>query len=289
MFMAAIAIAFRWSWIVVFETLSAASTLTLVVGAIIEYKPKLAQIAFLLKKLLLGRITPFERCALGAISRHTIGPMLVVLGIGGELVFGLGAFIAQEVESTQDESRIAQLQNDNLRLQNRIVDIFGPRNLTPEQSARIAEKLAGLKGAKIDVFVPALASPYDPTEVADSLKTGISVVRTLRAAHMDVGGWLVQSCQPLGASNLVFGVASDEPIAKQSLDRQTALQALKAFAPEVGTYPEVEQSYFRVLACTTFSDLDGIGPNTRMHDAAINITIGIKINPLLTREMLEPK
>lgn len=105
--MASIAIASRWSWIVVLETLSAASTLILVIGAVLEYRAKLEQIAFLVKKVLLGRSTAFERCALGKIVRQTIGPILVVLGIGGELIFGLGAFIAQEAETLADESRLA--------------------------------------------------------------------------------------------------------------------------------------------------------------------------------------
>jgi hypothetical protein len=189
--------------------------------------------------------------------------------------------------SSWENRETAAIDLKRVELQKRIVDILGPRKLTPEQISRIAGRLTDLKGTKIDVFVPALSIPYDPTVVNDSLATGIAVVGALRAAQIDAGGWVVDSCQPVGGSNLIFEVRDDDPPSRKPTDSKIASRVRDAFKPAIGIWPRVEDSYVRSLACTTFSDLNGIGPNKRTYDAAISITIGIKINPELTLEMLE--
>jgi hypothetical protein len=163
------------------------------------------------------------------------------------------------------------------------VDIFGPRQLNPEQSARIAGRLAGLKGVKIDVYVLAVGNPYSADDSKDSERIARNVVRTLREApaFIDAEGWLLEDCHGSGASNVIVSVRPPSSDA----DREIATRVIKALQPEIGTDAEIsDQSPY----CTKFSDLDGARPNKRKHDAAISVTIGRKINPLLTREMLEP-
>lgn len=167
MFMAAMAIAIRWSWIVFFEASAAVSTLVLVIGAAIEYKPMLEPIAALFKKKLAGKITEYERCALRKLGRHTVGPILVVLGIAGELIFGLGAFITQEIESIADESKIAQLQNDNLKLQGQVGDTAEKLRLANDRFNAIEIRAAALDkqldttGRTIDAMSNKVAATTD--------------------------------------------------------------------------------------------------------------------------------
>lgn len=227
--------------------------------------------------------------------------VLVAGGVAGEFVFEEKIGIVDTCIQKADNARAVLLERqsndakeladkaerERIALVNRMLDIFGPRQLTPMQSARIVEKLTGLEGTKIDVFVPALPIPYDPNALRDSLDTGSAVVRTLRAAHIDAGGWVVDSCQSRGGSNLVFMVEYDDPPSQKSADRKIASKVRDAFKPEIGTWPIVEDSYLRSAACTTFSGLNGIGPNKRTHDAAISIIIGKKIDSQITPEMLE--
>ena len=187
-----------------------------------------------------------------------------------------------EVKAGEANKRAAQADLKRVELENRIVNIFGPRHLTTEQSVRIAQRLQGLEGVKIDVFVFALGNPYTRTESRDSLNITRDVVNTLRAARIDAEGWLLESCSGGSASNLVVSVTGNN-----SDDRNIASRVIDAFRPEVGTYPEIGQTP-PSLTCTKFSDIGEATPNKRKHDATISITIGRKINPLLTREMLEP-
>lgn len=218
-----------------------------------------------------------------------------VVLVGLTVITGAGALItgkiladrqADELAKTQASAATAnehasQADLKRLELENRIVDIFGPRQLTLAQSSRIAKKLAGLKDTKIDVYAFAVDNPYTPNESKDSSNVALAVVKTLRDAHIDAEGWLLSSCNGSAASNLVVSVTGNS-----SDDRKIASKLIDAFRPEIGTYPEIGDS--PPSACTKFSDLDGTRSNKRKHDATISITIGRKISPLLTREMLEP-
>jgi len=188
---------------------------------------------------------------------------------------------ATRLKAGEANDRAAQADLKRVKLENRIADIFGPRQLTLAQSARIAKKLSGLKGTKIDVYAFAVGNPYTPNESLDSSNIALAVVKTLRDAHIDAEGWILGSCNGSGASNIVINVTGDS-----SDDQKIASKLIDAFRPEIGTYPEISGS--PPSACTKFSDLDGARPNRRKHDATISITIGRKISPLLTPEMLEP-
>jgi hypothetical protein len=224
----------------------------------------------------------------------TIFDWAAVVLVGFTFIAGAGALITGKILNDRQAGNLKRFQIDleaakerashadikRLELENRIADIFGPRQLTAEQSMRVAQRLKKLKGAKIDVFVLALESPYTSTESQDSLNIARAVVDTLRVAHIDAEGWIMESCNGASAANLVVSVTG-----KSSDDRKIASEVIDAFRPELGTYPEISGS---PPYCTQFSDIDKSRPNKRKHDATISITIGRKINPLLTREMLEP-
>lgn len=81
------------------ELASAASTLILIIGAVIEEWSKLKQIGLLTAKLLLFRATAFERCVLKKLVLHSVGAILVVAGIVGELFFETRTFIVEDRET----------------------------------------------------------------------------------------------------------------------------------------------------------------------------------------------
>jgi hypothetical protein len=97
-FMAAIFLAIRsflsraWNNSTFLEFASFASTLVLTVGAVIEYWEKIKNLALLGAKWILRRATAFDRCMFRKILLHSIGPILVVFGIGGEMIFETQAF-----------------------------------------------------------------------------------------------------------------------------------------------------------------------------------------------------
>jgi hypothetical protein len=240
-----------------------------------------------------------ERSGLMSIELwKTIFDWAAVILVGLTFIAGAGGLITGKILNDKQAGELKQFQlelaeaNDRashadlkrVELQNRIADIFGPRQLTTEQSARIATSLAGLRGVKIDVYVLAVGNPYSAEDSKDSESIGRTVVRTLGGppAFMDVEGWLLEDCNGAGASNLVVSVR----LPGDDADRKTATRVLKALQPEIGTDPEISDQ--PPPFCTKFSDLEKSRPNKRKHDAAISVIIGRKINPLLTREMLEP-
>ena len=176
----------------------------------------------------------------------------------------------------------AETDLKRIALVNRILDIFGPRQLSPEQSVGIVKNLAGLKGTTIDVYIMDIGDSPDSPEFKDSVKTGLAILHLLRAAQMEAEGWVLSSCQGAMAKQVNISVAwngSDN-------DRKIAGEVLAAFPRDLGIFSEVENGS-EIAYCKKFSGLDRDRPNKRRPGAAISIVIGRKINPLLTREMLE--
>jgi hypothetical protein len=81
------------------EVASALSTIILIVGAVIEEWPTLKKIGLLLAKYILIRSTQFERCVLRKLFAHSLGAILVVVGIAGELIFETRTFIVEDRET----------------------------------------------------------------------------------------------------------------------------------------------------------------------------------------------
>jgi hypothetical protein len=175
--------------------------------------------------------------------------------------------------------RAAEADLKRVQLQDRIVEIFGSRDLSQAQRNRVRAALTGLKGVKIDVLVidePGNAFTASP----DSLNLGKSILGVLRDAHMDAAGWILESCKPgVQVANLAVISTGDKD------DDANALRVLGAFSPEIETYSKLQHES---PMCEKFSDLEKHDPNKRGHTAKITIAIGIKVQPILTREMLEP-
>ncbi len=203
-------------------------------------------------------------------------------------VAGAGALYTGRVLSKRQNAAIGQANDratqadlKRIALQTRMLDVFGPRQLTNEQQMRIANRLSGLKNADVDVYVLAVNGPYAAGDFKDSEDIGLAIVHTLRSASINAEGWLLEDCQGSSASNVVVTVRP--PASEYS--RSIGQQIIGALQPEIETYPELS---LIPPICNKFSPLDKSNPNKGRHGASVSITIGRKINPLLTREMLEP-
>ena len=110
MFLAARWLASIWSnsgWL---ELASAISTVVLIIGAVLEDWFKLKHIGLLFAKLILLRSSAFERCVLKKLVSHSLGALMVVLGIGGELIFETRTFIVEGTETTKSQTEVARLK-----------------------------------------------------------------------------------------------------------------------------------------------------------------------------------
>ena len=81
------------------EIESALFTLILVIGATIEYWEELKILAFQTLKVLRFRSLPYEWPVLKKLAFHSLGPILVLVGIAGELVFETRTFIVEDRET----------------------------------------------------------------------------------------------------------------------------------------------------------------------------------------------
>ena len=219
-----------------------------------------------------------------------IGWLLIVGGVAGEYVFD-GKFSRADADvQTYDRKVVSKAQLDaatadlkRVELESRIVGFFGPRQLTADQRARIVGRLSGLAGVKIDIFVLAIGNPWNEAESNESIALASAITDTLRSAQMNANGWVVNCSNAFGANNLVINTAGDD-----ARDIQIATRVLKALSPELGTYPLVQNSGTQYMSDCSFSGVDRSKPHGDEHDASVSITVGRKVESILTHEMLEP-
>ncbi len=236
------------------------------------------------------------------IPSSAVGLLVIVMGVAAETFFegkvsDVDALLrahdsdkitAATTEASNANERASKADLLRLELENRIADIFGPRSLTPKQSARIAEKLrqtGWLGGIKVDVYVYGVNNPYSLADVEDSRSIATTVVKTLRGAKIDAAAWLLQSCWGASASNVVITTSG---LGNEASNWSAATELIKAFQPEIGTAPNVEQGIVPAAGCEKVSSLNDAKPNHRKNDAGVAIIVGRKVQPILTREMLEP-
>lgn len=100
-----------WSSLRALQWAAAISALILTIGAITEYWEKLKQLTFLTGKWLLGRSKPFERCVLRKFLVHSLGPILVTVGIAGDFIFEGRAFILEDRQEAQAEKNLVSLED----------------------------------------------------------------------------------------------------------------------------------------------------------------------------------
>jgi|HubBroStandDraft_5_1064220.scaffolds.fasta_scaffold11311_6 hypothetical protein len=98
-----------WDSLRALQWAAAISAAILTIGAVIEYWAKLKLLTLLIGKWLLRRSTPFERCAFNKIVAHSLGPILVTVGIAGDFIFEGRAFILEDRQEEQSQRLIGSL------------------------------------------------------------------------------------------------------------------------------------------------------------------------------------
>lgn len=99
-----------WNSLVAQEVAAVISALVLAIGAVIEYWSKIKVLGLLALKWILRRSTAFDRCTFRRLLIHSVGPILVVLGIAGEFVFEGRTFVLGYRQEQQSESAVVSLR-----------------------------------------------------------------------------------------------------------------------------------------------------------------------------------
>lgn len=99
-----------WDSLAANEWAAVVSALVLTIGAVLEYWSQLKALSLLIVKWLLRRTVPFEVCVLKKLSRHALGPILVVLGIAGEVIFEGRTFILENRQERESQATISSLK-----------------------------------------------------------------------------------------------------------------------------------------------------------------------------------
>lgn len=191
-----------WNNIAALQIAAVVSTLVLTIGAVIEYWANLKLLALLSLKWLLRKSTPFERCAFKKLFLHAIGPILVVMGIAGEVVFEGRDFVLEDEQEGQSQQTIqslkatvsgnekeaAQLRKDAEGLKERaeaeqlerrkLEAVVAPRGLSLDQQRKIAAACKEFRGHNV------LVSAYGIDGEAAAL--GGQIISTLRSADITV-------------------------------------------------------------------------------------------------------
>jgi hypothetical protein len=186
-------------------------------------------------------------------------------------------FLKKQLGDATKLAAQADLSRNNL--QNRILDIFGSRGFRPDQTVRIVKALAGLTGEKIDVFVVDPGNAFTSSD--DSIPLGHELLRTLRMAGMDAHGWIMSSCFGVQAMNVtLFTLPSGKRI-------KIASRVRDALSPEIPTASAVGNSAPYCRTVVPLEKEDSEKQWKGMNENTIGIAIGSKIQPILTREMLD--
>lgn len=99
-----------WNNLVFLQVAAVVSALVLTFGAVLEYSHQLKHLILLIAKWVCRRSTPYDRCVFKKLLRHSIGSILVVLGIAGEFVFEGRAFIVEDRQEDQARKIVGSLQ-----------------------------------------------------------------------------------------------------------------------------------------------------------------------------------
>jgi hypothetical protein len=141
-----------WNNLTALQTTAVIFALVLTIGVVVEYRYELKQLAWLLIKLILGKSTPFDRCVLKKLSLHSIGPILVVVGIAGELIFEGRTFMVEDRQAGDAAKAVAALyMNAEIEQLERvkIEASVARRKLSKEQQSMIADHLKRFAGMKV--------------------------------------------------------------------------------------------------------------------------------------------
>jgi hypothetical protein len=131
-----------WNNLTALQAAAVVAALVLTIGVIVEYWYKLKLLAFLLLKWILRKATPFDRCVFKRLLLHSTGPILVVLGIAGEVVFEGRTFVVEDRQEEQARKIVGSLSEKAGQAETKAQSAFDKSSLA-ETKADTAGTAAG--------------------------------------------------------------------------------------------------------------------------------------------------
>jgi hypothetical protein len=101
-----------WNNLTALQAAAVISALVLTIGAVVEYWYKLKLLVVLALKWIFRKSTPFDRCIFNKLFIHSFGPILVVLGIAGEVVFEGRTFVVEDRQEEQARRIVGSLKKE---------------------------------------------------------------------------------------------------------------------------------------------------------------------------------
>jgi hypothetical protein len=155
-----------WDSLTALQAAAVISALVLTVGAVIEYWDKLKLLVVLALRWILGKSTPFHRCIFKKLFIHSIGPIFVVLGIAGEVVFEGRTFIVEDEQEEQSQRIVGSLQVHAERADEKIGAAEGKADAA-SLTADKAQKASGAvlsQAEKLDLQLDSTNTQLDTVE-----------------------------------------------------------------------------------------------------------------------------
>lgn len=143
-----------WNSLRALQWAAAMSALLLTVGAAVEYWEKLKHIVRIFAKWVVGKSTAYDRCVLKKLVIHSLGPILVLVGIGGDFVFGGRTFILEDRQEENAQRIVGSLQSKADSVSNE-ADALRTRLDTASRQMGILEKAIASEGPRAKLLIAA--------------------------------------------------------------------------------------------------------------------------------------
>ena len=167
-----------WGSLTVIQWAAVVAAAILTLGAVFEYWLKIKLLILLGVKYLIGRSTSFDRCVFRKTFIHSIGPILVVLGIAGEVVFEGRAFILEDRQESANEleaTRLRKKAEDEHAALVKIEARVAWRRLSKEQQSVVADNLKQFPGMRVGISY--LGGIPEASQFADDIAAALHAAR----------------------------------------------------------------------------------------------------------------
>jgi hypothetical protein len=196
-----------WNSLTALQAAAVISTLVLTIGAVVEYWSKLKLLAFLILKWIRRKSTPFDRCIFNKLLIHSVGPILVVLGIAGEVIFEGRAFVVEDTQEEQARKVVGSLQaqtgqadkqakqaiTDSSTALSQAKDALGKAEEAQESLGAAESEANGAKMASVDALTLARGARQEADsferDIASAKKQAANIAKQLAPRTLSPADW----------------------------------------------------------------------------------------------------
>lgn len=176
-----------WGSLTIVQWAAVVAAAILTIGAVIEYWAKIKLLTLLAAKYLLGRSTSFDRCVFWRIFIHSIGPILVVLGIAGEVVFEGRAFILEDRQEEQNRKIVDSLSNKAATASTKADAASDKSDAVSNKTDALTTRLGVASKELIDIeYQTLLLGPRDKLLVGKRREKLVNAIKPFSGQKVDV-------------------------------------------------------------------------------------------------------